>query len=125
MDSAGTCAADLFKTLAHPVRLSILEILRDGEQCVCHMEAALHLRQAYISQHLMLLREAGIVADRRDGWNMYYRVIRPEIFTVVDAMHALAPRRTANLHRHANDACPCPKCSPVQRLPLDQVSVRK
>ena len=71
--------SDLFKILAHPVRLSILEILREGEQCVCHMEAMLDLRQAYISQHLMVLREAGVLADRRDGWNIYYRVIKPEV----------------------------------------------
>jgi ArsR family transcriptional regulator len=125
MDSAHTRAADLFKTLAHPVRLSILEILRDGEQCVCHMEATLHLRQAYISQHLMLLREAGVLADRRDGWNMYYRVIKPEIFSVLDAMTALAPRRAVTAHRRASAGCPCPKCNSVQHVPLDQVSVRK
>ena len=81
--------SDLFKILAHPVRLSILEILRDGEQCVCHMEAMLDLRQAYISQHLMVLREAGVLADRRDGWNIYYRVIKPEVFALLDATAAL------------------------------------
>lgn len=40
----------LLKALTHPARLAILEILRDGEQCVCHMEAILQQRQAYISQ---------------------------------------------------------------------------
>src|SRR5574341_910306 len=82
-------SADLFKTLAHPARLAILSILRDGEQCVCHMEAMLKLRQAYISQHLKVLKDAGIVSDRRDGWNMYYRVTRPEVFEIVDAMFAV------------------------------------
>ncbi|MRS04979.1 ArsR family transcriptional regulator, partial [bacterium] len=42
--------AQIYKVLTHPVRLAILEILRDGEHCVCHMEAYLGLRQAYISQ---------------------------------------------------------------------------
>ncbi len=46
-------SANIIKTLMHPTRLSILEILRDGEQCVCHIEAVLGQRQAYISQHLM------------------------------------------------------------------------
>ena len=74
------------KTLSHPTRLAVLEILRDGEQCVCHMEAMLGLRQASISQQLMVLREAGLVSVRRDGLNMYYRVTRPQVFAVLDAL---------------------------------------
>jgi ArsR family transcriptional regulator len=103
--------SELFKILSHPVRLSILEILRDGEQCVCHMEAMLKRRQAYISQHLTVLREAGVVADRRDGWNMYYRVVKPEVFAVLDAMYALTGKRVKIRHEHANAECPCPKCN--------------
>lgn len=48
----------LFQALMHPARLEILDILCGGEQCVCHMEAHLGCRQAYISQHPMVLREA-------------------------------------------------------------------
>jgi ArsR family transcriptional regulator len=55
--------AQLFKVLMHPTRLAILEELRGGEQCVCHMESKFGLRQAYISQHLMVLRDAGLVTD--------------------------------------------------------------
>lgn len=125
MHSARLSAPDLFRALAHPVRISILEVLRDGEQCVCHMEATLNLRQAYISQHLMLLREAGLLVDRRDGWNMYYRVIKPEIFDVLDAMNGLVPRGTAIRHRHAKGACPCPKCNAPRQVPLAEVSIRE
>jgi ArsR family transcriptional regulator len=106
--------AMLFKALMHPARLAILDILRDGEECVCHMEAYLGYRQAYISQQLMVLREAGLVEDRRDGWNIFYRVIKPEIYTVIDA--ALEVTGGAPLARPANHAahtCPCPKCSVV------------
>jgi DNA-binding transcriptional ArsR family regulator len=56
-----------FKALAHPVRLQILDMLRRGEACVCHMETALDKRQAYISQQLMVLRDAGLVDARKDG----------------------------------------------------------
>ncbi len=98
----------------HPTRLAIFDLLRDGEQCVCHMEAVLGQRQAHISQHLMLLRDAGLVSDRRDGWNIFYRVIRPEIFTVLDAMNLLcgeAPGNVLALEIQAQkEACPCPKC---------------
>lgn len=100
----------LFKILAHPARLGILQVLRDGEQCVCHIEAMLKLRQAYISQHLMVLREAGLVTDRRDGWNIYYRVTKPEIYTVLDAMDILTGSVAIIAHVHIVE-CPCPKCS--------------
>lgn len=116
--------SDLFKAVSHPVRLAILEILRDGEQCVCHMEAMLKLRQAYISQHLMVLREAGVLADRRDGWNMYYRIVKPEIFTVLDAMNAMTGGRVTIRHEHANLECPCPKChAAAQVIPSAAVKI--
>lgn len=110
--------SEFYRVLNHPVRLAILDILRDGEQCVCHMEAILGLRQAYISQHLMVLREAGLVDDRRDGWNIFYHVSRREIYKVADAMSAMTgePRRLI-VHSHAQADCPCPKCAraPVVR----------
>jgi DNA-binding transcriptional ArsR family regulator len=116
---------DLLKTIAHPTRLAVLEILRDGEQCVCHMEAMLGLRQASISQQLMILRQSGLVEFRRDGLNMYYRVIKPEIFLVLDAVNSTSRQTTKSVaHKHANTDCPCPKCNAVQNIPLKQVSAR-
>lgn len=103
----------IFKILSHPTRLAILEILREGEHCVCHMEAVLQVRQAHISQHLMVLREAQIVADRREGWNIYYRVIRPEIFKIIDVAREVlgdtADQMTFSLHSRS-DVCSCPRC---------------
>jgi len=106
--------AKLFKVLMHPTRLAILDILRDGEECVCHMEAYLGFRQAYISQQLMVLREAGLVEDRRDGWNIFYRVIKTEIFAVMDAaLKVTGEEPKARPSVHDSQACPCPKCSVV------------
>ena len=99
----------ILKALAHPVRIAILEILRNGEQCVCHFEAALGLRQAYISQQLMVLRRAGIVASRREGWNHYYRVRKPEIYAVLDAVYAITGT-TAGSPPHTPVTCTCPHC---------------
>lgn len=100
----------LLKALAHPARLAILEALRGGEACVCHMEALFGWRQAYLSQQLMVLREAGLVADRREGWNVYYRVVRPEIFAVLDALQQAVPaRETLDLPAFVS-ACTCPRC---------------
>jgi len=108
-----TPPANLFKALMHPARLSILEILRDGEQCVCHLEAVLGCRQAYISQHLMFLRQVGLVEDRRDGTRIFYRVIKAEVFNLVDAamqMSGMKPIQRTNIKV---DNCPCPRCNPV------------
>ncbi len=66
--------AQLIKAMAHPTRLQILEILSRYESCVCHLEAILRRPQANISQHLAVLREAGLVADRKDGLIVYYRL---------------------------------------------------
>lgn len=106
--------ADFFKALMHPVRLQILAILRGGEECVCHMEATLGLRQAYISQHLSVLREAGLVNVRRDGWNIYYQAITPGVFDIIDAAAGIvtAGKGSAGLPGDPRPrSCPCPKCS--------------
>ncbi len=104
--------AALFKLLAHPARLAILEILRQGEECVCHMEATLGYRQAYLSQQLAVLREAGIIQDRRDGWNIFYHVLKPEIYPVLDAIYQAQGKKTQSSEAHKQTpGCPCPKCS--------------
>jgi len=105
--------AALFKLLSHPSRLAILEVLRDGEECVCHLEAVLGLRQACVSQQLMVLRQAGLVASRREGWNVYYRVARPEVYALLEAAFAaVEPEGAAppSLRHTQPVACPCPKC---------------
>jgi DNA-binding transcriptional ArsR family regulator len=104
--------AHMLKVLTHPARLAILNILRDGEHCVCHMEANLGLRQAYISQQLMVLREAGLIQDRRDGWNVFYRVTEPRIFAVLTAVQQIVAPENANALPHPAVDCPCPKCNP-------------
>lgn len=102
---------DLFKALGHPARLAILDILRTGEECVCHIEAQLGYRQAYVSQQLAVLRDAGLVQDERDGWNIYYRVIRPEVYALIDVARTMVgiPIHHAATSRHPD--CPCPKCA--------------
>ena len=104
--------SELLKAISHPTRLAILDILREGEQCVCHMEATLNLRQAYISQQLMTLKDAGLVESRRDGLNLYYRVIKPKVFHVLDTLSSVTGITTQlPEHKHADAECPCPKCN--------------
>lgn len=101
----------LFKALAHTVRLAVLLALRDGEHCVCHLEAHLGLRQAYLSQQLGVLRAEGLVELRRDGWNRYYRVVNPDIFRLIDAAQSLLLPGAADFQLIPNPDCPCPCCS--------------
>jgi len=109
----------LFRALMHPTRLAILDLLRHGEQCVCHLEAHLGKRQAYISQQLMVLREAGLVVDERDGLNSYYRVTNPQVFTLIDTARAMYGVEMDTRHIGAPAAaCPCPRCNPVAEIAL-------
>ncbi len=78
------------KALAHPTRIAILEMLRGGERCVCEMEPELEASQANISQHLAILREGNLVATRRDGMRMMYRVTDERVFRVLDLMGSIA-----------------------------------
>jgi ArsR family transcriptional regulator len=101
----------LFKVLMHPARLAILEVLRKREACVCHIEAALGYRQAYLSQQLMVLREAGLVEDQREGWNIYYRVIQPNVFKVIDAAHQASGETKRLSVPVVIPSCNCPHCT--------------
>jgi ArsR family transcriptional regulator, arsenate/arsenite/antimonite-responsive transcriptional repressor len=65
-------AAELFHALSDPTRLSILRRLRMGERCVCDLTDALDAAQSRLSFHLKVLKEAGLVTDRREGRWMYY-----------------------------------------------------
>ena len=97
-------AAALFRSLAHPVRLQILDELRRSEACVCHLQTVLRRPQAYVSQQLRVLREAGIVRDDKDGLLVYYRLSKPSVERVLEQMLGPADGPT----RHSG--CPCPHC---------------
>lgn len=110
--------ASLFKALMHPARLAILDLLRDNEHCVCHLEHLLGYRQAYISQQLSVLRENGLVQDRRDGLNIYYHTADPQIYTLIDLSAQLTgsptrPLASSLAREHSRSSCPCPQCSHV------------
>lgn len=105
----------LLRMLGHPARLEILQILRIDEECVCHLEAILGLRQAYLSQQLAVLRNAGMIVDRRDGWNVYYRIADLRLIPVLDALaNATGAARSTGQGRAVGEHCPCPKCSLVR-----------
>jgi DNA-binding transcriptional ArsR family regulator len=105
--------AQIFRALMHPARLAILKALRHDEACVCHLEAQLGYRQAYLSQQLAILREIGLVRDRRDGWNIYYSAAQPAVFTLLDtALRMVDGNADRELPPERIHDCPCPKCAP-------------
>ncbi len=114
-----TLEAETFNALAHPARLEILELLRQGECCVCHIQAMLDLRQAYISQHLNVLRRAALVVNRKDGLRVYYKVTDPKVFDLVEnVQEILRDQRGGSLPASletrsisSGKPCNCPQCS--------------
>jgi ArsR family transcriptional regulator len=108
--------AQLFRALSHPVRLRILDILARTEACVCHLTAVLGKRQPYVSQQLATLRETGLVADRREGTLIYYRLAGDHLArllnegkTVVRELGGEEPIFPA-VPEEALAHCPCPRC---------------
>ena len=66
--------AEVFKALAHPVRLFMVEQLAFGEKCVCDLTSMLDIDMSTVSKHLSVLRNAGVVSDEKRGANVYYRI---------------------------------------------------
>ena len=76
-------AAEVIKLLGHPERLKIVEVLEREEATVTEIQGALGLPQAIVSQHLAKMRGCGIVAARRDGNHMYYRIAEPKVHHIL------------------------------------------
>lgn len=69
--------AEVFKAMGHPIRLGIIEFLRNEEKCVCEIVDYMGTGMSNISKHLSVLKKAGILEDRRDGLKMMYRLVMP------------------------------------------------
>lgn len=78
--------AKIFSALADPVRLKILEYLRNGEKCVCEIIPYLGIAQPLVSRHLAILKRCGLVNDRKQGNRRLYSITNPAIFHVIDAV---------------------------------------
>jgi len=83
-------AVRLFHALSDETRLSILKRLRHGERCVCELTDVLDAAQSRLSFHLRVLKEAGLVTDRREGRWMYYTLNTDALADVADLAQTLA-----------------------------------
>ena len=114
--------ARLFHILSQPVRVQILLTIGNNEACVCHLEAYLGLRQAVISQHLMILRKAGLVTTNRDGRNIYYRLVQLGLLDIVRQAAVIIGISAGTMEEslvHPIFPCPCPLCNPEKTEPID------
>jgi ArsR family transcriptional regulator len=113
----------VFEALSAPARLQILLGIGAGEACVCHLEALLGLRQAYISQHLMALRDKDLITARREGKYIYYRLRDPGILNLVSEAARLAGLTDADLRLGTLSHCECPHCNLV-RIDVQNIEIR-
>ena len=84
-------AAHLFHALSDEIRLRVIDLLRDGERCVCEITEELDIAQSRLSWHLKSLKDAGLVTDRRDGRWAYYALDREAFEEAESLLKALKP----------------------------------
>lgn len=114
--------AQLLRTVAHPVRLRLLDILARQEACVCHMETLLGRPQPYVSKQLAVLRDAGLVTDRREGTLIYYRAADEGVGAWLKMGRALLqaangdPAVDPPPAPEVVEGCPCPRCRRQYRV---------
>lgn len=80
--------AALLRSLAHPARLRLLDLLVPGPACVCDLVMALERRQPYVSQHLSALRDAGLVVANPEGRNVWYRIANRELVNFLQDLYS-------------------------------------
>ncbi len=116
--------AEPLQAIASTQRIAILLAIGKGEACVCHLEAALGWRQAYISQHLMALRKADILQDRREGRYVFYQLKDPSLLDLIVASARLsglsAESSSALINPRSVSSCECPHCSPAL-IPIETI----
>ena len=78
-------AIELFHALSDETRLEIIELLRKGERCVCELTDTLDAAQSRLSFHLRVLKEAGVVRDRKDGRWVHYELV-PDAFEEIETL---------------------------------------
>jgi len=104
----------IFRAISSPARVQILAAIGRGEACVCHLEAVLDLRQAYISQQLMEMRDADLVDTRRDGRYIFYRLTEPQLIDLLIDIGKLFSIPTEEMEALLNTdplpQCCCPDC---------------
>jgi DNA-binding transcriptional ArsR family regulator len=78
--------ADVLKAIAQPTRLKILELLRNGEKCICEIVPAINGEQSNISRHISVMQKSHLITTRKDGVKVMVKVRDPKIFEILDTV---------------------------------------
>ena len=103
--STASRTATLCHALSDETRVAIVEMLVDGERCVCELQDALDAAQSRLSFHLRVLKDAGLVADRKDGRWSYYSLDADALSELNALVSDLKPSRRALATLRARSAC--------------------
>lgn len=95
-DQTFESAADLFRVMSAPMRLKIINCLCDGEKNVSYLLTQVKTTQPNMSQHLNTLYQAGILGKRRDGVQIFYRILDQRIVSICEAVCHEIDRKTTN-----------------------------
>ena len=98
-------AAQLFHALSDETRLGIIEMLRDGERCVCELQDEMGAAQSRLSFHLRVLKDAGLVTDRKEGRWAHYSIAAEALAEVHDLAVNLQPSKLRILARSSGRCC--------------------
>jgi DNA-binding transcriptional ArsR family regulator len=85
--------AEVLKVLAQPTRLKILELLRNGEKCICEIVPALNGEQSNISRHISLMQKTHLITTRKDGVKVMVKVSDPKVFEILDSISLLLKKQ--------------------------------
>jgi DNA-binding transcriptional ArsR family regulator len=97
MDEVYRLQAEVLKTLSNPKRLEIIHLLAEGPREVSRLAEELGISQPNVSQHLALMRSAGVVEAERDGREVRYRLADPEIIAACETMRGVLIRRLSRI----------------------------
>ena len=78
--------AEVLKALAQPTRLKILEMIRNGERCICEIVPAINGEQSNISRHISVMQKSHLITTRKDGVKVMIKVRDPRIFEILDTV---------------------------------------
>ncbi|HEX7431786.1 MAG TPA: metalloregulator ArsR/SmtB family transcription factor [Candidatus Limnocylindrales bacterium] len=101
MDEVYKIQADVLKTLSNPKRLEIVHLLASGPREVGRLADELGISQPNVSQHLAIMRSAGVVEAERDGREVRYRLADPEIIVACETMRGVLMRRLSRISEAA------------------------
>lgn len=85
--------ANIFKAMAHPTRVHIVKLLKDGPLCVCDILPQLESEQSNTSQHLAILRNQGILDNKKDGSMVIYKIKSPEVLQMIELAESVILRQ--------------------------------